>query len=770
MDLFTHLPRLPLRRRFRPCLESLEERRLMANNFLQTNLVSDIAGLAVTQDPHLVNPWGLTASSTSAAWVANNNNGTSTLYDGQGNIIPLVVTIPTNTPGVVGSPSGTVFNPLSAIKPLPAQAFNVSENVGGVTKIGASIFLFATEDGLITGWSPGVDRTHAITAVTNNQAGYKGLTTATDANGDTLLYAANIAQGTIDVFDPSFKLVQGAPGSSAAASSIHLTGNFSDPSLPTGYAPFNVQNIGNNLYVEYAKYDPTTTEGAPGAGQGFVDVYSSDGVLLTPHHLISGGALNAPWGVALAPSNFGSFSNDLLVGNFGDGRINAFDPVHGTFLGPLTLPTGKPFQEDDLWALRFGNGAGSGASNTLFFTAGINDEKDGLYGSLQALTPAPVDHQPLLTNLGGAALQTISTVPANGDQNPYGVAYVPKGFPSGGQLNPGDLLISNFNNAGTTANPGGIQGTGTTIERITPDGGRSTFFQGSPGLGLTTALGVLKSGFVIVGNVPTDSNGNAQQGSLLILDSNGHLVNTLSDSNLLDGPWDLAVNDHGDNAQVFVSNVLSGTVSRIDLHIPDGGKPIVESITQIASGYAFRTDPNALVVGPTGLAFDAQRNVLYVAATADNAIFAIHDAANTHHDHGTGQLVVQNDPHLHGPLGLVLAPNGDLIAANGDAVNPDPNNLNELVEFTTHGKFVGQFQVDPGGPGGAFGLAIGTNIDGTLRLAAVDDNTNTIHVFAFQRSGDDHGDAHAARDAVFSTMAPPSSGHHHRAHNHHHSH
>jgi DNA-binding beta-propeller fold protein YncE len=238
---------------------------------------------------------------------------------------------------------------------------------------------------------------------------------------------------------------------------------------------------------------------------------------------------------------------------------------------------------------------------------------------------------------------------------------------------------------------------------------------------------------VIVGNVPTAQDGTVQQGSLLILDGNGNVVSTLSDSTLLNGPWDLALNDHDDHAQVFVSNVLSGTVSRIDLSIPDGGTPVVESITQIASGFMHRTDSTALVVGPTGLAFDPQRDILYVASTEDNAIFAIPNAAITQHDHGTGKLIVQNDPHLHGPLGLVLAPNGDLIVANGDAIMADANQPNELVEFTRKGQFVGQFQLDPGpNSGAAFGIALSTQ-DGQLRFAAVDDNTNTLHVWTFEQ-------------------------------------
>jgi hypothetical protein len=336
----------------------------------------------------------------------------------------------------------------------------------------------------------------------------------------------------------------------------------------------------------------------------------------------------------------------------------------------------------------------------------------------------------------------LTTVPANGDVNPYGVAFVPKDFPSGGSISPGDLLVSNFNNSMNQ------QGTGTTIVRISPNGSQSVFFQGpsTPGLlGLTTALGVLKSGFVIVGSVPAtyDSMGNllsVNQGSLLILDKRGNVVTTLTDSKLLDGPWDLTINDRGDSAEVFVSNVLNGVVTRIDLSIPDGGTPNVESMTRIASGYLTHTDPAALVVGPTGLAYDRERDVLYVASTGDNEIFAIPDAADRTTDAGMGHLVYKDDAHLRGPLGLVLAPNGDLIASNGDAVNGDPTQPSELVEFTPSGKFVGQFSIDPS-QGAAFGLAI-SDEDGVVRFAAVEDATNKVDIWTFstRRGSHEHGD------------------------------
>ncbi len=678
--------------------------------FVQTNLTSDIPGFAANQDKLLINPWGITFGPGGPFWVSDNGTGFSTLYNGQGQaqppgnnppFRPLQVAIPT-APGSTaahGTPTGTVFNTLGS-------GFDVSETVGGMTKTGSSIFLFATLDGTIDGWSPGVDFTHALVGVNMPGSVFTGLAIGVDSSGRTLIYAADHAKGTIDVFDQNFHPV------------TTLSGKFQDPNLPAGADPFNIQDVAGNLYVEYT---------VPGGGtvHGAVDVFTTDGKPVNPTHpLIVGGPLVAPWGVTLAPAGFGRFSNDLLVGNFGNGQINAFDPKSGTFVGTLTLPNGQPFVEDHLWSLTFGNG-GSSSATTLYFTAGINNEKDGLFGSLQAV-PEVARKAPVLTHLANAPQQTISTVAGNGDLNPYGVVFVPKGFQGGGMLKPGDLLVSNFNDSAN------VQGTGTTIVRITPDGQRSVFFQGGAGLGLTTALGVLKSGFVIVGNVPTDANGVAQQGSLISLSAGGQPVMTLSDSALLNGPWDLAINDQGDHAQLFVSNVLSGTVTRIDLDIPTGGTPAVERETLIASGYAHRTDPNALVVGPTGLAFDPKTGTLYVASTADNAIFAIPNAAGTTHDHGKGRLVFDDPSHLHGPLGLVLAPNGDLITANGDAVNTDPNNANQLVEITPWGKFVGAFTLDSGPAVGAgFGVAL-TEDNGVLRFAAVDDNTNTVHIWTLQ--------------------------------------
>jgi len=317
-----------------------------------------------------------------------------------------------------------------------------------------------------------------------------------------------------------------------------------------------------------------------------------------------------------------------------------------------------------------------------------------------------------------------STIPTNGDVNPYGLAFVPAQFrSSGGPLSTGDLLVSNFNNSSNA------QGTGTTIVKVAPDGTTSLFFQGQIGLGLTTALGVLKHGFVLVGNVPTTDGTckTIQAGSILVLNADGVLVQTLSDPKMLNGPWYLTIHDRGEQATVFVSNVLDGTVTRLELSV--GSTSVkVQSSTQIASGYLHRCDPAALVVGPTGLAYDAKRDRLYVASTGDNKIFAIMNAGSIKQSHGMGNVVFQDQKHLHGPLALLLARTGHLIAANGDAVNADPTQPSEVVEFTPAGKFIAQLSLDPS-QGGAFGLALAADGDDVLRFAAVDDVTNSVSVW-----------------------------------------
>ncbi len=320
---------------------------------------------------------------------------------------------------------------------------------------------------------------------------------------------------------------------------------------------------------------------------------------------------------------------------------------------------------------------------------------------------------------------TVSTVPPNGDVNPYGVAVVPHTLLGTTVLQPGDILVSNFNNAQN------LQGTGTTIVRIDQTGQQSLFYQ-APVQGLTAALGVLADGIVIVGSLPTADGTSAtvQPGSLLFIDPRGHLLGAINSTSLVNGPWGLAIHDFGGGAaQVFVSNVLSGDVTRFDVTYDGGGQTVgVRAVVKIASGYSHRTDPAALVLGPSGLAYDAQHDILYVASSTDNAIFAIQDAGDLSSSQGTGTVIFNDATKLHGPLMLSLAPTGHLLVANSDGSNVDPNQPSELVEFTTNGQFIGQYSIDPNN-GGAFGLNVTTVGFATVRLAAVDDNANVLKIW-----------------------------------------
>ncbi len=330
----------------------------------------------------------------------------------------------------------------------------------------------------------------------------------------------------------------------------------------------------------------------------------------------------------------------------------------------------------------------------------------------------------------GAFLHLVvsSTIPANGDLNPYGVAFVPKGFPGGGSIAPGDVLISNFNNSNNT------QGTGTTIVKLTangtvaPAGTASTFFTSTLG-GLDTALGILQRGFVLVGNVPTTDGTikTISPGSLQVINRYGKRVQVLNDGAFLDSPWDLAINDNGDHAQVFVSNVLSGTVSRLDLAVGPSNFTVLHK-TQIAVGYAHQPNAAALVLGPTGLAYDKTTDILYVASTADNKIFAVPHAGKAISPVIRGAPIFAG-PQLRGPLALVFAPNGNLLTANGDAVNSDLTHPSEIVEFTKSGEFVREFNVDAS-QGGAFGIATVLSSSAPFNFAAVDDVPNTISVYS----------------------------------------
>jgi hypothetical protein len=342
----------------------------------------------------------------------------------------------------------------------------------------------------------------------------------------------------------------------------------------------------------------------------------------------------------------------------------------------------------------------------------------------RASAAAHVFHGSVVGKLHATPDKSVSTIPANGDVNPYGVAVVPAGFPAGGKLHPGDMLVSNFNASSN------LQGTGSTIVSIAPNGTRSVFYQGPTGLGLATALGVLKRGFVIVGNIPAtyDAHGNVQSighGSLIILNRLGQKVADLTNSKLIDGPWGMAVNDQGSTAQLFISNVENGAVVRIDLKVSaSGNKIVVKDMVQIASGYSQRPDLAVFWLGPTGVAFNAANDTLYVASTDDNAIFKISGAAQTHGMTGKGKLVYRDPAHLRGPLGLALAPNDDLLTTNGDGVNPNTKQASELIEFTRTGHFVGQLSLDTT-QGAAFGLALNVSKN-VLELATVNDATNAL--------------------------------------------
>jgi uncharacterized protein (TIGR03118 family) len=340
---------------------------IAGRSYMQTNLVSDIPGLAAHTDPNLKNPWGTSVGPGTPIWVSDNHAGVTTLYDGAGNPQPRVVAIPAPPAagnGAVGAPTGQAFNTLDPASP----DFLISKN--GVS--GPAFFLFATEDGTITGWNPHVDNTNALIAVDRSTAtdgagdvgaNYKGLALVTTLSGK-FIYATSFRFGTVDVFDSHFTLVN----------------SFTDPTVPAGFAPFGIHNIGGNLYVTFAKQGPGKDDDAAGPGNGFVDVFAPNGDLL--QRLVSRGKLDSPWAVTPAPPTFGAFGGDILVGNFGNGRIHAYDPATGELQGELRRPHGGPIVIDGLWGLRFAPATPSAGPNTLFFTAGLNHEADGLFGTI----------------------------------------------------------------------------------------------------------------------------------------------------------------------------------------------------------------------------------------------------------------------------------------------------------------------------------------------------------------------------------------------------
>ena len=328
--------------------------RVEDNVFTVTNLVADTSGTAPTTDPSLVNGWGLSAGPTTPWWTSNNGTNTTTLYNGSGAKQALTVAVP-------GGPTGTVFNGTAA-------DFVVSQN----GKSGSARFLFSTEAGTILGWSSGVNAATAIPGVDRSATGavYKGLAVTNDR-----LYATDFHNGRVDVFDAAFK-------------PLTLAGGFVDKKIPKGFAPFGIQAVGGNVFVTYAKQDSARHDDVAGPGLGYVDEFTPDGKLVA--RVASGGRRNAPpnapWGLALAPSSFGVFAGDVLVGNFGNGRISAYQ-LRGSgwvYKGQLRRGDGTLISLDGLWAIAFGNGAAAGPASTLYFLAGPSDESHGLLGAVTA--------------------------------------------------------------------------------------------------------------------------------------------------------------------------------------------------------------------------------------------------------------------------------------------------------------------------------------------------------------------------------------------------
>jgi uncharacterized protein (TIGR03118 family) len=360
--------------------------RAASTGYVQTNLISDLPGVAKTTDPNLLNPWGLAFfPGASPFWINENNsvNGTSALYFADGAVnagLPAVIVPP-------GAPSGIVANlfvgtgAFEIPDPTNPNAVNGSD--------GPALFIFDTENGTIDAWNaapfvlPGLPNPLSALIVVDNSGGgaqsavYKGLAIGKNTANGPLIYATNFRSGKVEVYDTNFK-----------SPTPPLSGTFTDPKVQAGYAPFGIQNINGNIWVTYAMQDAPKHDPVNKPAHGFVSVFDIDGNLL--QHFAQHGHLNSPWGVALAPASFGQFSNDILIGNFDDGKINAFDPKTGHWLGALSGPDGSPLVNDGLWALTFGGALNSNGTpsspNTLFFSAGLNDETDGLFGRID---PAP---------------------------------------------------------------------------------------------------------------------------------------------------------------------------------------------------------------------------------------------------------------------------------------------------------------------------------------------------------------------------------------------
>jgi uncharacterized protein (TIGR03118 family) len=359
-----------------------------ASSYSMSKLVSDGSVAAISTDSHLVNPWGIVMAPGAPVWVADNGSQTSTVYDGKGAVEATIVNIP---PGLNGAadPTGIVFN--------GSSDFVITKGAAS----GPAKFIFDGEGGTISGWASQVDPQNAVVMYDDGAGGavYKGLALATDATGANRLYATDFHNGKVDVFDATFKKVT-------------VAGGFTDTTLPAGYAPFGIQALvvqnQTLLYVTYAKQQPPDNhDNADGAGLGLVDVYDTSGTLKS-HLIPAGGKLDGPWGLALAPANFGTLSGMLLVGNFGDGIINAFDPVSGAFVGTIEDAMSQPIANPGLWGIAFGNGAQNQPTTTLYFAAGIASEADGLYGRIDLGANPPDILAPTAAITSPAANATVS--------------------------------------------------------------------------------------------------------------------------------------------------------------------------------------------------------------------------------------------------------------------------------------------------------------------------------------------------------------------------
>jgi len=351
-----------------PALAKDDSQARHSDDYLQTNLRSDtLTENGNPPDTNLINPWGIASSPTSPFWIADNGTGVSTVYTGAGATVsppsPVMIPPPSVNPGATAAPTGIVFNGTSDFK------------VGG----NPAHFIFATEDGTISAWASGPSATLEVdnTDTSASSPVFKGLALA-NSGGTNLLYATNFRNARVDVLGPNFQPFTSLPG------------HFVDPGIPNGYAPFGIQLLNGKLYVTYAKQDDLKHDDVAGPGHGFIDVFNTDGTLA--HRLASRGKLNSPWGLAIAPTQFGEFSNDVLVGNFGDGRISAYSQdkdLSGDFKGQLKDAHERTIVIGDLWGLRVGNGtANGGDANKVYFTAGINAESHGLFGSLESI-PEP---------------------------------------------------------------------------------------------------------------------------------------------------------------------------------------------------------------------------------------------------------------------------------------------------------------------------------------------------------------------------------------------